>query len=175
MEKQISDVVLRVLAILCVVALLAGTGYWWGSSHANKAWQLRWTQRDADDRLAKLAFNTQQRRIELYRQGEIDAIEQHYAAKLATANANLNTARVQSSRLQRGIDVALAQLRAGGRDTGSVSERQAKDQTGLLLAQLYREINDRSVALAGEADDAWLRGKQCEASYDALTLKKAAR
>lgn len=175
METKVSDVLLRTLVILCVLALLIGGGYWWGSSSKNTDWKLRWSQRDADDRQAQLAFTEQQRKLELERQRKIDEIEREYQAKLATANANLNAARVQSKRLQSGVDAALAQLRAGGRDTGSAAERQATDQTGVLLAELFREINDRSVALAGEADEAWLRGKQCEASYDALTLKQAAR
>jgi hypothetical protein len=165
----------RLVAILVGLALLVGAGYWWGHSDSESKWKLAWSERDGRDRESQRAFTEQQRRIELQRQGELDEIQRQYATKLAAADANLNAARVQSKRLQSGIDVALAQLRAGGRDTDSSAQRQAKDQTGYLLAELYREINDRSVALAGEADDAWLRGKQCEASYDALTLKKAAR
>lgn len=175
METKLSELAVRVLVSLIALAALIGGGYFWGSSSANDSWEIKWADRDSKDLKSQLTFTLEQRRLELERQAELDAIQKKADADLATANRNTANARLQSQRLQSGIDNALAQLRAGGRDTASLADSQARNKTGLLLAQLYREINDRSVELAGEADKSYIAGKQCEASYDALRLKQAAK
>ena len=175
MTNPLSDVATRTILALVTVALLAGSGYWFGSSSANRSWQLKWSERDAADLQSQQQFTADQRRIELKRQADLDAIQKKADAEMATAQRNAANARAQSQRLQLGIDNALAQLRAGGADTTSLADRQAKDKTGLLLAELYREIDAAAGDYAAEADDAFIRGKQCEASYDALRSKQAAK
>lgn len=175
MTNPISDVATRVILAAVTVALLVAGGYWWGASITTNHWQLKWSERDAADRQSQIDFTADQRRIELKRQADLDAIQKKADAEMATAQRNAANARAQSQRLQLGIDNALAQLRSGGADTASLAERQAKDKTGLLLAELYREIDAAAGDYAAEADDSFIRGKQCEASYDALRSKQAAK
>lgn len=175
MTNPLSDISTRAILAGVTVALLVGGGYWWGSSRTDTRWQLKWDAHAAEDLQSQIEFTAEQRRIELKRQADLDAIQKKADADLATAQRNAANARAQSKRLQLGIANALAQLRAGGADTGSLADRQARDKTGILLADLYREISDRSADLAEQADQSFIRGKQCEASYDALRSKQAAK
>lgn len=169
--KTILNKVLPGLAIAVIALALICAGRWWGTSVADARWLLKWSQRDKDDRDAKIEFTEGQRRIEAKRQGEIDAIQKKAETDMATARRNAAVARAESDRLQSGITAALAQLRAGGADTGTADVRSARDKTGLLLAELYREIDTAAGEYAEEADRAFDIGKRCEASYDAVRAK----
>lgn len=171
MEKTLLSKLLPGLAVMLLIVAVAAGGFVWGSSSKNDEWQLKWVARDASDLQADLEFTAQQRRIELKRQGEMDAIQKKAAADLATARSNTDLARSESGRLQRGITVALEQLRQSGSGTGVAAGSSSGGKTGLLLAELYREIDEAATRYAEEADLAHAAGLRCEAAWDALRAK----
>ncbi len=160
-----------VVKAVAVVALAAGC-FFWGSAMKDNQWQAKWAARDASDLAASLDFTTQQRRIELERQGELDAIQKKADADLAVAAANTDRARIESDRLREGVEKALEQLRGGGQLTGTAASSKTRDATGVLLAQLYREIDTAATEYAGEADRARAAGLRCEAAWDAVRNRR---
>lgn len=171
MEKTLLSKILPVLGMLLVLAAIVAVGFVWGSNNKNDEWQLKWTARDASDIQADLAFTAEQRRIELRRQGEMDAIQKKAAVDMANARANTDLARAESGRLQLGIAAAIEQLRQSGSGTGVATVSSSGGKAGLLLAQLYREIDEAATRYAEEADRAHAAGLRCEAAWDALRVK----
>ncbi|WP_227731133.1 DUF2514 family protein [Yersinia proxima] len=49
------ETLLRLIAVLLVISVLVGGGYWWGSDSKNSEWSLKWTKRDKSDLTAELA------------------------------------------------------------------------------------------------------------------------
>lgn len=152
------------LIALAVVAGVFLSGY----QYSNHTWQAKWSARDAADAQAHKQFTEQQRRIELDRQGAIDAIQEQAQQDIATAQRNAANAAAESDRLQHGIEQAIAQIRAGGSNTSTTTSSTARDKTSVLLAQLFREIDTAAGNYAAEADRAYDAGRRCEASYNAV-------
>lgn len=160
------------LAALLLVAgslwLAHHAGYSSGYDKADTAWNEKWNKRDLADAQAKQEFTEQQRRIELQRQGAIDAIQEQAQQDIAKAQHNAAVAAAESDRLQRGIEQAIAQLRAGGSNTGATIDSKTRASTSSLLAVLFREIDTAAGEYAAEADRARGAGLRCEAAYDAV-------
>ena len=150
----------RPLAALLLVAVGVLMVLWAGYSIADRSWQAKWQARDQDDLQAKLEFTEQQRRIELQRQGAIDAIQEQAQNDIATAQRNAAIAAAESKRLQDGIADAIARLQADSGNTGATISS--------LLAVLFREIDAAAGEYAAEADRARKAGLRCEAAYDAV-------
>lgn len=87
------------LAALLLVAVGVLLILWAGYSIADRSWQAKWQARDQYDLQAKLEFTEQQRRIELQRQGAIDAIQEQAQKDIATAQRNAAIAAAESKRL----------------------------------------------------------------------------
>jgi len=160
--KPYKNVILLILSL----ALLGGAFYWGYSTSDNK-WSLRWTKRNADDLQADLNFTLDQRRIELERQHHVNEIQKNAEAESARLAADLARSRAESGRLQRSINAALDQLRDGN-TTRVIGSGQDASKVGVLLAELYAEINKRSTELAGEADAYYLAGQTCNREWDAV-------
>lgn len=160
------------LAALLLVAgslwLAHHTGYSSGYDKADTAWQGKWDKRDKDDALARQAFTEQQRRIELQRQGDIDAIQEQAQQDIATAQRNAAIAAAESKRLQDGIADAIARLQADSGHTGTAISSKTRASTSSLLAELFREIDTAAGIYAAEADRARAAGLTCERAYDAV-------
>ena len=154
-----------ILAVICL-ALLGGAFYW-GYSTSNKSWSLKWTQRNAKDLQADLNFTLDQRRIELERQNHVNEIQKNAEAESARLAADLARSRAESGRMQRSINAALDQLRDGN-TTRVIGSGPDSSKVGILLAELYAEINKRSTELAGEADAYYLAGQTCNREWDAV-------
>lgn len=160
------------LLLFIVSVLVAGYGYQRGYSRADGQWQSKWQARDLADMQAAKTFTEQQRRIELQRQGDIDAIQEQAQQDIATAQHHAAVAAAESDRLQRGIEQAIAQLRAGGSDTSPTTSSKTRASTSSLLTVLFREIDTAAGEYAAEADRARGAGLRCEAAYDAVRGKK---
>ena len=158
----------RVIAGILVAVLVAAMLVLYGYNKADAAWQTKWQARDLADLQAKQAFTEQQRRIELQRQGAIDAIQEQARQDIAKAQRNAAIAAAESDRLQHGIEQAIAQIRAGGSNTSATTSSTARDKASVLLAQLFREIDTAAGNYAAEADRAYDAGRRCEAAYNAV-------
>lgn len=160
------------LAALLLVAgslwLAHHTGYSSGYYKADTAWQARWRERDLADLQAAKAFTEQQRRIELQRQGAIDAIQEQAQQDIATAQRNAAIAAAESKRLQDGIADAITRLQADSGNASATISSKTRASTGSLLAVLFREIDTAAGEYAAEADRARGAGLRCEAAYDAV-------
>ncbi|QIG65649.1 hypothetical protein [Salmonella phage PT1] len=154
-------------ALLLVVSLCAGSA-WLASSHTDAEWQAKWTARDLADAQAAKAFTEQQRRIELQRQGAIDAIQEQAQQDIATAQRNASIAAAESKRLQDGIADAITRLQADSGNPGATISSKTRASTNLLLAELFREIDAAAGNYAAEADRARAAGLTCERAYDAV-------
>lgn len=79
------ETLLRLIAVLLVISVLVGGGYWWGSDSKNSEWSLKWTKRDKSDLTAELAARksatekeaqlqtAQSAGLKAYQQGVVDA------------------------------------------------------------------------------------------------------
>lgn len=161
-----------IVACVAAVGLMAGCFYL-GYHSSDKSWQLKWSQRDAADIKAEKEFTEQQRRIELQRQGVIDDIQNEADKQLAAARTNAARADAESERLRAGINSAIARLQSGGHDTGAPSGSPARDRTGLLLTELFREIDVAAGEYAAEADRRGIAGLTCERAYDSMRATAA--
>lgn len=157
--------------ILAISLALLGGVFYWGYSTSNKSWSAKWLQRNADDLQADLNFAREQGRIEKERLARVDEIQKNAAGEKARLAADLARARTESGRLQQSIKAALEQL-GRGNDTAVIGSGQNAGAVGLLLADLYAKINQRSTELAGEADAYYLAGQTCNRQYDAVRAVK---
>lgn len=159
---------LKVVAPLAILALIGLLCAWAGSAHTDRQWQLKWSKRDAADLQAAKAFTDIQRRIELQRQGDIDAIQSDAEKRLAAARSNAARAAAESERLRADISTAIARLQPSGSDSGTaaISATGASDRR--LLTQLFREIDTAAGEYAAEADRRGAAGLTCESAYDAM-------
>lgn len=160
------------LAALLLVAgslwLAHHTGYSSGYDKADTAWNDKWNKRDLADLKAAKAFTEQQRRIELQRQGEIDAIQEQAQQDIAKAQRNAAIAAAESERLQNGIADAITILQADSGHTSATISSKTRASTSLLLTELFREIDTAAGHYAAEADRARGAGLACERAYDAV-------
>ncbi|WP_261372429.1 DUF2514 family protein [Yersinia aldovae] len=79
------ETLLRLIAVLLVISVLVGGGYWWGSDSKNSEWSLKWTKRDKSDLKAEIAARksatekeaqlqaAQSAGLKAYQQGVVDA------------------------------------------------------------------------------------------------------
>lgn len=162
--KPLAALLLVVVGVLMIL--------WAGYSIADRSWQEKWQERDLADSKAAQAFTEQQRRIELQRQGAINAIQEQAQQDIAKAQRNAAAASAESDRLQHGIEQAIAQLRASGGNTGATTSSKTRASTSSLLTVLFREIDTAAGEYAAEADRARGAGLRCEAAYDAVRGKQ---
>lgn len=156
------------LAALLLVAIGVLMILWAGYNVADRSWQAKWQERDLADAKAAQAFTEQQRRIELQRQGAIDAIQEQAQQDIATAQRNAAIAAAESNRLQDGIADAITRLQADSGNPGATISSKTRASTSSLLAELFREIDTAAGIYAAEADRARAAGLTCERAYDAV-------
>lgn len=154
-----------ILAAICL-ALLGGVFYW-GYSTSNKSWSVKWLQRNADDLQADLNFSLEQSKIERERQKRVDEIQKNAEVENRRLAANAARARAESDRLQQSIKAAIEQLESGNNST-IIGSGQNAGKVGLLLAELYGKINQRSTELAREADAYFNAGQTCNLEWEAV-------
>lgn len=160
--------IVKVAAISAAIFLACFWSYQKGRTTEHNEWSSKWMARDLADAQAAAAFTEQQRRIELQRQGAIDAIQEQAQQDIATAQRHAAVAAAESKRLQDGIADAITRLQANSGNTGATISSKAGTSTSSLLAELFREIDTAAGEYAAEADRARLAGLTCERAYDAV-------
>ena len=155
-----------------VVAVIGGL--WWSNQHyvvnpavdrANSAWQQKWDKRDKQDAASVLQQEKDNREKELALQADADAAQAQADKDKAELASRLAASRASAERLQSGIANAISALDKGSAVTGAPGSRTAGNPAGVLLADLYRSINERAGQLAEEADRRRDRGLVCEALW----------
>ncbi len=172
LKNPLIRALLALLLLVLVTGGLVGTGFWWGSTDKDDEWSLKWAERDRSDAIAAKTFTEQQRRIELKRQGDLDAIQKQADADIAAAKRSAELARVESDKLRAGISSAIARLTAGSDDSTAAAGRPSKAATGVLLTELYQSIDEAAGRYAEQADESYRIGLVCERSYDAVRSAK---
>lgn len=128
-------------------------------------WQQRWDARNKADAAAALEQEKINREKELSLQAAADEEQRKADVARSDLARRLAASRAESERLQSGVQAAIDSLAAGAA-AGTATGRQTGNTAGVLLAQLYRSINQRAVDLAGEADRARAAGLTCERLYN---------
>lgn len=156
-----------VVAVIC--------GLWWANQHyvvnpavdrANNAWQQKWDKRNLDEQTEAYRNEQNNRAKELVLQADADAAQLQAEKDKAVLVSRLAASRASAEQLQRGIHAAIDSLSSASTVTGTAGSRTAGNAAGLLLAELYRSINERAGQLAEEADKRRDRALVCEALYD---------
>lgn len=160
-----------------VVAVMGSL--WWANQHyvvkpavdrANSEWRQKWDARDKADTQAALQQEKENRDKEKSLQAVADAEQQKAGAARADADRRIAASRAVSQQLQIGIEQALQQL---GNPPATTAGRPTTARAGLLLAELYRSIDERSGYLAAEADRRREAGLTCQRLYDNARQEKA--
>jgi hypothetical protein len=166
------------LALTMLVALsLWGFGHWRytaGQTAENLVWSDKWSKRDAQDATTKAAREASERDEEQRRQMENNRIREDGEKQLAQANAAAANAQSVAGGLQLAIQRTKQQLARSetGRISAVASERQARADTAVLLAELYRKSDERAGNLSQYADRARIKGLMCEKAYESITAGK---
>lgn len=130
-------------------------------------WNLRWADRDRADLQAAMDAEKDRQSLERRNQDAIDKLQSNAQLEADRLNRARAAADSKSLQLQQGIERAIAQL-SGRSNTGTTPGGSPDTPTGLLLAQLYREIDAAAGNYAAEADRARAAGLTCERAYDAV-------
>lgn len=135
------------------------------TDRVNAAWQQKWDDRDKADAEATLKQEKENRDKEQVLQASADEEQRKADAARGDLARRLAASRAESERLQSGVQAAIDSL-AAGTAAGTAIGRQTGNSAGVLLAELYRSINQRAVDLAAEADRARAAGLTCERLWD---------
>lgn len=139
---------------------------------ANAKWSEKWKERDKADLLVRQQFSDEQRQKERSWQQTFDQKQREADAQIDKERRNAVASRAAADRLQSGIQDAIASLQQGrSLVAGTTTSSKTAASTGVLLAELYRSIDQRAGDLAEEADRRGKAGLTCEAAYD--SIKKA--
>lgn len=162
------------IKIAAVVAVMAAL--WFGNQYfivkpavdaKNAEWQARWNERNASDAQAAVKQEKEAREKEQSLQAAADAAQRQADAERDRLARDLANSRVASERLQQGIADAIGKLqRAGSPATSPAGGGAPASRPGLLLTQLYGEIDAAAGRLAAEADERGRRGVRCEKLWD---------
>lgn len=159
----------RALIYLAVAAVLVGGGWYFGSTHTDRAWQLKWAERDTTE--AQVRGDAVQ--------AARDEEQRRYAARQeASADAQTNEQRIQ-------LDVGALAAGVGGLrlDTASFVQRTSQCPSNPAAADrgpattraalVLSELLDRSVEVNQELAAAYDRVRNaaatCTRAYDSLT------
>lgn len=160
-----------------VVAVIGGL--WLANQHyvvnpavdrANSEWRQKWDARDKADAQSALQQEKENRDKEKSLQAVADAEQQKADAARAYLSRQLAASRVAAQQLQSGVEQAIHQL---GGTASATAGRPTTARAGLLLAELYRSIDERSGYLAAEADRRREAGLTCQRLYDNARQEKA--
>lgn len=178
MSINLQTLLIKTGAVAAVMAAL-----WFANQHfivkpavvANNAeWQARWNERNTTDALAAVKQEKQAREKEQSLQAAADAAQRQADVERDRLARDLANSRVASERLRQGVADAIGRLqRTGSTATSSAGSSSATTGPGLLLAELYGEIDAAAGRLAAEADERGRRGLICEKLWDNARQTKA--
>lgn len=163
------------VAFLLVVSgvWIASNRYQAGEVAADRRWETRWSQRDADDATALAKRQAEARNEEQRRQNEINDIRDKAAQQLAVVQADASTARAAADRLHNSAEILARRLADRERTCQSTATGAgpAESSGAILLAELFRRADERAGEMASSADEARERGLACEAAYEVVRKK----
>lgn len=178
MSINIQTLLIKTGAVAAVMAAL-----WFGNQYfivkpavvANNAeWQARWNDRNSADALATAKQEKQAREKEQSLQAAADAAQRQADVERNRLARDLANSRVASERLRQGVAEAIGRLqRTGSTTTTSAGSSEATAGAGVLLAELYAEIDGAAGRMAAEADERGRRGLMCEKLWDNARQTKA--
>lgn len=167
-----TNIQLLMIKSIAVAAVIGGL--WWANQHyivnpavdrANATWQQRWDSRDKADAAAALEQEKQNREKEISLQAAADEEQRKADVARGDLARKLAASRAASERLQQGIQAAISALDKGSTVTGTTVSGTAGTDSGALLAELFRSVDEAAGYYAGEADRAREAGMTCERLY----------
>lgn len=170
MLPQLNTIAVKSIAVVAVIG-----GLWWANQHyvvnpavdrANSAWQQKWDKRNADDAAMALTQEKANREKELSLQAAADEEQRKADVARDDLARKLAASRAASERLQQGIQAAISALDKGSTVTGAAVSGPARADTGALLSELFRSVDEAAGYYAGEADRAREAGLTCERLYN---------
>lgn len=162
------------VAVKSGAAVLLVGAVWFANQHfivkpatdrVNSSWQQKWDKRDKADSDAALKQEKENRDKEQALQASADEEQRKADAARSDLSRRLAASRAESERLQSGVQAAIDSLSTGA-SAGASARGSTGNRAGVLLAELYRSINQRAIDLAGEANRARAAGLTCERLYD---------
>lgn len=152
-------------------------GYESGKFDSDKAWNIKWAERDGKDLLELAGRQEQERSEEQRRQNEINQVTADAQTQLDKARLDAANAKSAGDRLQLTIANIRRQLAAS--ETSKLSAianaSSARASAGVLLADVLSKSVERNQQLAATADEWRIAGLACERSYDAVTNHPASQ
>lgn len=157
----------RILAALAAVAAVLFALHLWNEREREQG-RAEIRAEVAQRAEAENEQNAKEGKRRLERQQEAERAGQQ---KLAAARRDAERTRVERDGLRDDLGRFTAAGREACRNPGAVADgTPAGDPIG-VLADVFRRADDRAGILAEYADRARIAGQQCEAEYDALTVK----
>jgi predicted nucleic acid-binding Zn-ribbon protein len=159
---------IRIAAIVLVI--IAGAIFYGGKRYADYQWQLKWAQRDIDDKTAQGKREKENRVIEQNMQSAITKVSQDAEKELQAVQADAIRAADGAERLHGAISELQQRLRnsQGTVDSALAGKREAEARASQLFAELLKQSDKRAGEYAATADDARVRGLACERAYDSI-------
>lgn len=156
-------------AVLMAMGVLYGA-YHHGVSVTNDDWQVKWSDRDKADAMARGKNEAAARAKEQDWQLKLDKVTENGQHAIDQATGDAAAARASADSLRGAADSLAARLatsQAGGNSCTAAS-RAATARDAALLADVLKRADQRAGDLAAIADQARTRGLICEQAYDAL-------
>ncbi|WP_265532607.1 DUF2514 family protein [Pseudomonas saponiphila] len=167
---KVGGIALAALLLLGVVFGALYGAYHHGKSVKDEEWQSRWNARDAGDKQAWALAEVAEREKEQARQTSINKAVQDGQRKIDQAAADAVTARAAAGSLQRTVDDLADRLAAQGRSNScTAAASAAATRTAMVLADVFKRVDQRAGDLAADADQSRSRGVTCEQAYDGLS------
>ena len=159
--------------ILLLVALAAGAllgAYHHGLSVKDAEWQSQWNARDTRDAQAKAENEAAARTREQAYQQSINKAVQDGQRTIDQATADASAARASADGLRGAADALAARLAASqaGGHSCTAAASQAATRAVMVLADVFKRVDQRAGDLAADADQSRGRGVTCETAYIAL-------
>lgn len=157
-----------VVAMLIVGAVMF-TAYDYGRKTMDSEWKARWSARDAADNQAMADSEAAERDKEQARQHSINKVIQDGQKAIDSAANDASAARATADGLRRQVDrLASGSASSTGSHSCTSAASQAASRAVSVLAELFKQADERSGILAGQADDSRIRGLNCEAAYQGI-------
>jgi len=164
---------LRLLPYIAAIALVAGAlfgAYHHGVSITDAKWQAKWNARDTRDAEAKATNEAAQRIREQAYQQSINKAVQNGQRTIDLATNDAIAARASADSLCGAADNLTNRLVAseasGNSCTATASKAVAR--YAMVLADVFKQPDERAGDLAEVADQARARGVICEQAYDGV-------
>ena len=164
---------LKILPYIVALLLVAGAlfgAYHHGLSVKDAEWQSQWNARDTRDAQDKAENEAAARTREQAYQQSINKAVQDGQRTIDQATADASAARASADGLRGAADALAARLAASQTSGHSctAAASQAATRAVLVLADVFKRVDQRAGDLAEVADQSHGRGVTCEQAYDSL-------